>query len=98
MNILIKSVHFTADLKLEEFIKNKLNKLKQYDDRIVRANVFLKLEKSQDLENKITEIKLEIPGSELFAKKQTNSFEKSTDSAIDALKKQLQKFKEKQRQ
>lgn len=98
MNILIKSVHFTADLKLEEFIKNKLNKLKQYDDRIVRANVFLKFEKSQDLENKITEIKLEIPGSELFVKKQTNSFEKSTDSAIDALKKQLQKFKEKQRQ
>ena len=98
MNIMIKSIHFTADAKLEEFIENKLNKLKQYDDRIVRANVFLKLEKSQDLENKITEIKLDIPGSELFAKKRTNSFEKSTDSVIDALKKQLQKFKEKQRQ
>jgi putative sigma-54 modulation protein len=98
MNIMIKSIHFTADAKLEEFIENKLNKLKQYDDRIVSANVFLKLEKSQDLENKITEIKLDIPGSELFAKKQTNSFEKSTDSVIDALKKQLQKFKEKQRQ
>ena len=98
MNITIKSIHFTADEKLEQFIENKLNKLKQYDDRIIGANVFLRLVKNQELENKTTEIKLEFPGTELFAKKQSNSFEKSTDAVIEALKKQLQKFKEKQKQ
>ncbi len=98
MNITIKAIHFTADKKLEDFVETKINKLKKYDDRILGANVFLKLVKNQDSENKITEIKLDIPGTDLFAKKQTDSFEKSTDSVIEALKKQLQKFKEKQKQ
>lgn len=98
MDITIHSIRFTADKKLEELITNKINKLKQFDKRIISANVYLRLAKSQDLENKITEIKLEIPGTELFAKRQTNSFEKSTDSAVEALRKQLQKFKEKQKQ
>ena len=98
MNITIKAVRFTADNDLEKLIETKLNKLKQYDNRIIGANVFLRLAKNQELENKITEIKLDIPGTEMFAKKQTNSFEKSTDSVVEALKKQLQKFKGKQRQ
>ena len=98
MDITIHSIHFSADKKLEELIENKIKKLRQFDKRIMSANVYLRLSKSQDLENKITEIKLEIPGKELFAKRQTNSFEKSTDSVIEALRKQLQKFKEKQKQ
>ena len=98
MDITIHSIRFSADKKLEELITNKINKLKQFDKRIISANVYLRLSKSQDLENKITEIKLEIPGKELFAKRQTNSFEKSTDIVIEALRKQLQKFKEKQKQ
>lgn len=98
MDITIHSIHFTADKKLEELISNKISKLTQFDKRILSANVYLRLAKSQDLENKIAEIKLEIPGGELFAKRQTNSFEKSTDSVIEALRKQLQKFKEKQKQ
>ena len=98
MNISIKSIHFSADRKLEELIQNKINKLTQFHDSIIGANVYLRLEKSQDLENKVTEIKLDIPGTELFAKKQSNSFEKSTDSTVEALRRQLKKFKEKQRQ
>ena len=96
MNISIKSIHFSADRKLEELIQSKINKLTQFHDSIIGANVYLRLEKNQDLENKITEIKLDIPGTELFAKKQSNSFEKSTDSTVEALRRQLKKFKEKQ--
>jgi len=98
MNISIKSIHFSADRKLEELIQNKIIKLTQFHDSIIGANVYLRLEKNQELENKITEIKLDIPGTELFAKKQSNSFEKSTDSTVEALRRQLKKFKEKQRQ
>lgn len=98
MNISIKSIHFSADRKLEELIQNKITKLSQYHDSIIGANVYLRLEKKQVEENKITEIKLDIPGTELFAKKQSTSFEKSTDSTVEALRRQLKKYKEKQRQ
>jgi len=98
MNISIKSIHFTADKKLEDLIQSKISKLTQFHDSIIAADVYLRLEKNQELENKITEIKLDIPGTELFAKKQSNSFEKSTDSTVEALRIQLKKFKEKQRQ
>ncbi|MBN1251917.1 MAG: ribosome-associated translation inhibitor RaiA [Bacteroidales bacterium] len=97
MNIIITSIHFTADSKLEKLLENKISKLSQFHDSIITANVYLKIEKNQDSDNKITEIKLDIPGSELFAKKQSNSFEKAADSTIEALKKQLLKVKEKQK-
>ena len=95
MNIKINAVRFSADQKLEKFVQNKVKKLIQFYDDIIGAEVFLKLENTQDLENKITEIRVDIPGNELFAKKQSKSFEESTDNAIDALKKQITKHKQK---
>ena len=95
MNIKINAVKFSADQKLERFIQNKVKKLLQFYEDIIAVEVFLKLENTQSLENKVTEIRLEIPGNELFAKKQSKSFEESTDNALDALKRQLTKHKEK---
>ena len=69
----------------------------QFYDDIIFAEVYLKLENTQDLNNKVAEIKLEIPGNDLFVKKQSNSFEKSTDNAVNALKRQITKHKEKLR-
>ncbi|MEM8969822.1 MAG: HPF/RaiA family ribosome-associated protein, partial [Bacteroidota bacterium] len=43
----------------------------------------------------IVEIKLNIPGNQLFAKEQSESFEAATDQAVDALRRQLRKYKEK---
>ncbi len=95
MNIKINSVNFDAADNLKELITSKLTKLSQYHERITGAEVFLKNEKSQDNDGKITEIKLEIPKHELFAKKQSESFEKSIGEAIEALRKQLIKYKDK---
>jgi len=97
MNIQIHSVKFDADNKLIEFVNAKVQKLKQYSDNIVSAEVFLRLDKDQEKENKLAEIKLEFPGGPLFAKKQSRSFEESTDLVVDALKKQITKQKEKKR-
>jgi putative sigma-54 modulation protein len=95
MNIKVSSVHFDADKKLLEFVDKKLNKLiKLYED-ITGAEVFLRLENSQDLENKVVEIKLFIPGNDLFAKKLSKSFEESTDIVIEALRQQIIKRKDK---
>ncbi|MCK4661938.1 MAG: ribosome-associated translation inhibitor RaiA [Bacteroidales bacterium] len=95
MNIKIHSIRFNADAKLEGFVENKVKKLGQFYDDIMGAEVFLRLDKSQNLENKITEIKVEIPGSHLFAKKKSKTFEESTDIAVDALRRQIVKHKEK---
>jgi putative sigma-54 modulation protein len=97
MNIQIHSVRFNADKKLLNFVKGRIKKLLQYNNDIIGAEVFLRLNKSQDTENKISEIKLDIPRNPLFAKKQSKTFEEATDSAIDALKKQITKQKEKMR-
>lgn len=98
MDIKINSVHFNADKKLEVFIQGKINKLSQFYNEIISADVFLRLENTQITENKIAEIKLQVPGGELFAKKISKSFEESTDEAVAALKKQIQKHKSKLQQ
>ncbi len=97
MNIQIHSVRFDADIKLVSFIKSKLNKLTQLSNGIVSAEVYLRLDNDEERENKITEIKIEYPGGPLFARKQSKTFEEATDLAIDALKKQIIKQKEKMR-
>jgi len=95
MNIQIHSVKFDADKRLIDFVSQKVGKLKQYSEEIVSAEVFLRLDNDQEKENKVSEIKLEFPGGPLFAKKQSKSFEESTDLVIDALKKQITKHKAK---
>ncbi|MEI6047637.1 MAG: ribosome-associated translation inhibitor RaiA [Bacteroidota bacterium] len=97
MNIQIHSVRFDADKKLIDFVHQKLEKLTQFAEDIVHAEVYLRLDKDQERENKISEIKLELPGGPLFAKKQSKTFEEATDEAIDALKKQITKHKQKKR-
>src|SRR5512136_3065540 len=97
MNIQIHSVRFDADKKLITFVNQRLDKLTQFGDGIVYAEVYLRLDKDQDRENKISEIRLELPGGPLFARKQSKSFEEATDLAIDALKKQITKHKQKMR-
>lgn len=97
MNIQIHSVRFDADKKLIDFVNQKLEKLTQFDEDIVNAEVYLRLDKDQERENKISEIKLELPGGPLFAKKQNKTFEEATDEAINAVKKQIAKHKQKKR-
>ena len=97
MNVQIHSVRFDADKKLINFVQQKLDKLTLFGEDIVNAEVFLRLDKDQDRENKISEIKLELPGGPLFAKKQSKTFEEATDDVIEALKKQITKHKEKKR-
>ena len=97
MNIKINSLRFSPTEELESFVEGKIKKLGHFYDEIIGAEVFLKLEKTQNPENKVAEIKLEIPGNELFAKKQSKSFEESTDNAIDAIKKQITRYKTKKK-
>lgn len=93
MKVNINSVHFKADSKLEDFITQKLEKVcSKYSD-VIGSEVTLKLDNTDAPENKIADIRLMLKGNDLFASKVSKSFEESTDEAIDALKKQLEKYK-----
>jgi putative sigma-54 modulation protein len=88
------SIRFDADEKLLSFIDTKVKKLPTVYDDIMGAEVFLRLDKdTSDRENKLVEIKLDVKGQSVFAKKQCKTFEEATDLSIDALRKQLVKRK-----
>lgn len=95
MNVKINSIHFKADGKLEGFINDKLGKLSGLYDGVIGSEVTLKVDNTESPENKITEIRLTLKGNDLYAKKQCKTFEEATDIAVDALRKQLSKHKEK---
>ncbi|MGE0560975.1 MAG: ribosome-associated translation inhibitor RaiA [Flavobacteriales bacterium] len=95
VNLKISSLHFDADKKLLEFVQEKVDKLGHYYDKIIDGDVILKIDNNSTGENKIAEIKLSVPGNDIFAKKQCKSFEEATDSAVEALRRQLKKHKEK---
>ncbi len=95
MKLQIQSIHFDADVKLIDFIQKKLDKLDTFYDRIISGEVFLKLEKNEEKANKIVQVKLNIPGTDLLVKEQAASFEEAADLAYENLKRQLQKTKEK---
>ena len=95
MTVKIQSIHFDADEKLLQFIEQRVEKLKSYNSDIIDAQVYLRLDKNDAMSNKIAEIKLIIPGNDLFSKKQCKSFEEAVDQAGEALRRQLKKRKEK---
>ena len=97
MNIKINSVHFDADTKLKDFIHQKMEKLSQFYDEFIDVEVFLRIDKAQDNDNKTAEIKITIPGHELFVDKHSKSFEQAIDDCIDSLKRQIKKHKDKKK-
>lgn len=93
MRLQVHSIHFDADRKLVDFIQRKVDKLETFYDRVVDGEVFLRLNNT-GVENKTVEIKVKVPGSQLFAKEQARSFEAATDLATEALRNQIKKYKE----
>lgn len=94
MKLQVHSIHFNADQKLVAYVQRKVNKLDTFYDRLVDGEIFLRLN-NEGIDNKTVEIKLNLPGAQLFAIEKARSFEAAADVATDALRMQLQKFKTK---
>lgn len=95
MDVIIQSLGFKAGSELENYIKEKLEKLKP-NDHIVRANVTLFLGPEAAIQNTYCEIRLEVPGNDLFIKENSPAFEQSVDAAVNKLQSMIRKAKEKQ--
>ena len=97
MNVNIQTVHFDADGKLMNHVSNKLKKLNTFHDRIIKVDVFLKLDNVvHNIKDKIAEIRVHVPRKRFFVKASSKSFEESFDSALESLVTQIKRKKQKQ--
>ena len=98
MELRVHSIHFDADKKLLDFVNKKVDKLTAFDDQLMSGEVYLRLDNADNHANKVAEIKINTSGAEMFAKKQCHSFEEATDLAVDAVRRQIKKYKGKKRE
>ena len=97
MDIKIQAIRFDASQQLEDFIQKKVAKLDKYHDGILSAEVVLKVVKPETANNKNVSLKVGVSGQDFFAEKLSDSFEESIVETVEAIEKQLVRFKEKQR-
>ena len=95
MKVNVHAVNFIVDRKLVDFVQVRMDKLEKYYDKIVSAEVFLKVEKTSEKENKFVEIKINVPGDDFLVKKQCKTFEEAVELSAESLERLLVKRKEK---
>lgn len=97
MEVKIQTVHFTGDEKLIELVRKKVEKLNTFHDKIMKVDVFLKLDNVvHALKDKIVELRVHVPRHDFFVKASSKSFEESFDSAFESIVNQLKRRKQKQ--
>lgn len=97
MNVHIQSLHFDADQKLIDFVQKRLEKLATFHDRIIKVDVFLKLDNVvHTIKDKVVEIRVHVPKADFFVKSTSKTFETSFDEAFESLVNQVKRKKEKQ--
>ena len=97
MKVEIQSVKFDADKKLVDFIQAKMNKMDRFVENALSSQVTLKIDKDDEQGNKVAVVKIDVAGGELLAERRCKSFEEAIDICLDAIKKQIDKYKEKRR-
>ncbi|MCZ2101730.1 MAG: ribosome-associated translation inhibitor RaiA [Chitinophagales bacterium] len=95
MRVTFQAVRFSADQKLKDYINEKLQKIERFYPKIIEAMVFLKLENSGQIKDKIVEIRLNVPGSTVIASSTDKTFEAAFDDALETIKRRLKKVNEK---
>ncbi|NRT11397.1 ribosome hibernation-promoting factor, HPF/YfiA family [Flavobacterium sp. 14A] len=97
MKVSVHAVNFAVDAKLVNFVQTRVDRLEKYYDKVVCSDVYLKVENTSDKENKLVEIKLNVPGDDFVVKKQCKTFEEAVELSAESLERMLLKRKEKVR-
>jgi putative sigma-54 modulation protein len=95
MKVNVHAVNFAIDAKLVDFIQARMDKLEKYYDKVVSSDIYLKVENTSERENKIAEVKMNVPGDDFLVKKQRKSFEEAVELSAESLERMLLKRKEK---
>ena len=94
MEIIVNAIKFKADQKLVDYVTKKTEKIAKQLPQAVKAEILFKIDKEHESGNKITNIRVVIPGNDLFVEKQRDSFEKAFDDAFDAVRRMIEKIKD----
>mgnify|MGYP003511417964 CR=1 FL=1 len=86
MTLNIQSVRFEADGSLTDHVKRKVAKLSTYHDRIIKVEVFLKLDNVvHTIKERVAESRVSIPRNEIFVRSSSRSFEESLDTGLESV-------------
>mgnify|MGYP003959728489 FL=1 len=97
MKVNTQSVNFVADQSLVDFVQKKMDRLDQFFDKVICADIYMKVENKSEKDNKIFEAKITVPGDSYIVKKKSKTFEDAADMASQSLERLLKKRKEKLR-
>ena len=97
MNNTVQAQGFKVSDDLNTFLHEKLSKLGEHTDKIIRADVTLFMGAAGELQNNYCEIRLVVPGNDHFAKKNSSSFEHAIVESVHALQHMLEKSKEREK-
>ncbi len=93
----VQTIHFDASQQLMDFVEKKVAKLEKLCEEATSLEVAMKLIKPETAMNKEVSLRLLSGGGEMFASKVSDTFEDALLGAIDALKVQIEKKREKNR-
>jgi len=94
MKTTIQTPGFKAEPALLDMVENHVEKLGLLSERILEAQVCLTIINSSTQENKRCEIRLVVPGNDLFSAKQRETFLQSVAETCTALRHQVAKWKD----
>lgn len=97
MEVSVNAVKFKPAEALMDFVDKKMKKVETLFPQAIKAEVTMKVDKDHDVNNKIAEVRIVIAGDDMFASKQCDTFEEAIDLCVDAIKKQIDKVKDKWR-
>lgn len=89
----VKSLKFTADAKLLEYVDKKVSKVEKFFEGLGDIDVTLSL--LPDNANKSARIQTRFPGEDMVVERNASTFEEAVTAAVDALKEKVIRAKEK---
>ena len=95
MDVNIQSLKFDASKQLIEFVEKKMARLERFADRPTGVDVVLKLEKDDEKGNKVAQVTLHVPGGDILTEQPAHTFEEDVEMALDVIKRQIEKRKDK---
>lgn len=99
MDIRIQAIHFDITEKLHAFIEKKVGRITKSLPTAQTAEVVLKLVKPETAMNKEVQMRIDVPGAaKLHAEKTCDTFEEAIDLCVDIIRRQAEKYKEKQQE
>jgi putative sigma-54 modulation protein len=87
----VQGVDLTLKDSVQETIREVVDKLEKFTDHINFADVYLKIENSNNGMNKYVSMRLGVPGPDAFADDRGEHFEPTLRSVASKLEKQLRK-------